>query len=85
MIKQLRPFLNICGRKWMQLFNGFLSLPYSVSIQSHKWGFRFPFCGGALVSENWVITSAICASLTEKPKIVLGEHNLDRTDGNEKL
>ena len=23
MIKQLRPFLNICGRKWMQLFNGF--------------------------------------------------------------
>ena len=63
----------------------FSSLPYSVSIESHKWGFRFHFCGGALVSENWVLTSASCASLTEKPKIVLGEYNLDHGEGNEQL
>ena len=48
MIEQLRPFLNICGRKWMQLFSGFQVchiLYDTVSIQSHKWGFQFPFYG----------------------------------------
>ena len=67
----------------MQLLNGFRSLPYAVSIKTEKWGFHF--CGGALISENWVLTSASCASLTEKPKIVLGEYNLDRGEGNEQL
>ena len=36
-------------------------------------------------TENWIITSASCASFTKKPEIILGEHNLNRNEGYEQM
>ena len=60
----------------------FLSLAYTVSITA---GGRFHFCGGALISSTWVLTSAACASFMEKPQIRLGEHNRVVNEGTEQL
>ena len=41
------------------------------------------YCGGALINENWVITSAICYESTVTVR--LGEHNLLRAEANEQM
>ena len=63
-------------------FKVFLSLAYQVSMSA---GPRFHFCGGALISSTWVVTSAACASFIEKPQIRLGEHNRAVNEGTEQL
>ena len=65
----------------------FLSTPYTVSITSGKVYYTErgttqstrPYCGGALISSSWVITSAACALITEKPVIGIGEHNWQKS------
>ena len=60
--------------------------PYMASI--HKiystQGHTYPFCGGALINENWVITSAMCCE-SNRLLVKLGEHNLRYVEGNEQL
>ena len=61
------------------------SSPYHVSINA---GLIYPgpayyFCGGALISTSWILTSASCALLTENPQIRLGEHNIAIIEGTE--
>ena len=38
-------------------------------------------CGGALINENWVLSSGMCSA--SKVLIRLGEHNLRRNEGTE--
>ncbi|XP_035020610.1 trypsin-1-like [Hippoglossus stenolepis] len=54
------------------------SQPHQVSLNS-----GYHFCGGSLVNENWVVSTAHCF----KPKmdIVLGDHNRWFMDGNEQI
>ena len=43
----------------------------------------YHFCGGALINENWIVTSAICYK--SKVEVRLGEHHLRRVEGNEQM
>ena len=38
-------------------------------------------CGGALINENWVLSSGMCGA--SKVQIRLGEHHLKRHEGTE--
>ena len=60
----------ICGIPSGYFIISILSLPYHASLLDNARG-----CSGALIDENWVLTSARCAQYNELPKIRLGEHN----------
>ena len=61
--------------------------PYMASI-SHihsNRGESYHFCGGALINEKWVITSAMCCEKSRRILVKLGEHHLRRFEGFEQL
>ncbi|XP_026137849.1 chymotrypsin-like protease CTRL-1 [Carassius auratus] len=53
------------------------SWPWQVSLQRAN---GFHFCGGSLINENWVLTSAQCAVMVNSDRVILGEHNRDSND-----
>ncbi|XP_022065690.2 trypsin-3-like [Acanthochromis polyacanthus] len=53
------------------------SVPYQVSLFT-----GYNYCGGILLSENWVLSAAHCRPKSNV-EIRLGEHNIWETDGTE--
>ncbi|XP_003227624.1 trypsin I-P38 [Anolis carolinensis] len=52
------------------------SVPYQVSLNS-----GYHFCGGALISNQWVVSAAHCYK--SRIQVRLGEHSLSLNDGSE--
>ncbi|OCT59115.1 hypothetical protein XELAEV_18001602mg [Xenopus laevis] len=57
--------------------------PWQVNLR--KPGY-YPFCGGTLISETWVLTEAYCVldKTEDSFQVVLGDYDLDKTDKGEK-
>ena len=53
-------------------------MPYQVSLNS-----GYHYCGGALISSMWVLSSASC--FKSRVEVRLGEHNIQKTEGKEQL
>merc|ERR1712042_26714 len=58
--------------------------PWQVGLLSTRFSAR-PFCGGTLVSSKTVVTAAHCTSGATPAYVVLGEHDLTKSDGEKKV
>lgn len=54
------------------------SYPWQVAILNR---FKEAFCGGTLISRQWILTAAHC--VRKRLYVRLGEHNLEEKDGTE--
>jgi len=57
--------------------------PWQVGLVSN-WG-STPFCGGSLISSNTIVTAAHCATSPSQFKVVVGDHDVTRGDGEQRV
>jgi len=57
--------------------------PWQVALV--RTGRSSPFCGGTLISSNTVLTAAHCKTSTSSFSVVVGEHDVTRSDGEQKI
>ena len=64
------------------ILKAFKSQPHTVALNYYP-STGYHFCGGSLINENWVISSAFCYK--SQIQVRLGEHNLRINEGTEQL
>jgi len=57
--------------------------PWQVALV--RVGSSSPFCGGTLISSNTVLTAAHCQTATYLFQVVVGEHDLTTSDGEQRI
>jgi len=69
----------------MQIVNGETADPCEWKWQAGLTSGRMPFCGGMLISADWVLTAAHCAETSNSPgfDVVLGDYKPKQTSGKE--
>nr|XP_057911088.1 elastase-1-like isoform X1 [Doryrhamphus excisus] len=61
------------------------SWPWQISLQ-YKSGSRFHHtCGGTLIEKDWVMTAAHCVDSRRTWRVVVGEHDLNSSNGREQI
>lgn len=76
------------GESTERIFGGERAIPgqfpYQVSVRAPKLGFVWHFCGGVLISDQFVLTTANCTQgLHSRPAnvtVVVGTHTMDPLD-----
>ncbi|XP_029434621.1 trypsin-3-like isoform X2 [Rhinatrema bivittatum] len=69
-----------------RIIGGYVVAPYSSKyLVSLKRNTGLHFCGGSLVSRNWVLTAAHCRTELKEMLIVAGEHSLSTFEGTEQI
>merc|ERR1711874_241894 len=58
--------------------------PWQVGLLSSRFSSK-PFCGGTLVSSREVLTAAHCTRGSTAAYVLLGEHDLTKSDGEKKV
>ncbi|XP_056388261.1 trypsin-like [Hyla sarda] len=64
-----------------RIMNGFDCTKNSITYQVSLRTAGTHFCGGALIADQWVLTSAQC--FKGSVQVVLGEHDIKRTENTE--
>merc|ERR1719384_59704 len=57
--------------------------PWQVGLVSNNG--RTPFCGGTLLSSDTVLTAAHCKTSVSNFQVVVGEHDVTRSDGEQRI
>jgi len=57
--------------------------PWQVGLVSKNR--RTPFCGGSLISSRTVLTAAHCRTSVSSFDVVVGEHNVNSNDGEQRI
>jgi len=58
---------------------------YPWQVAFIRTGSTRPFCGGTLISSNTVLTAAHCQTSVFLFQVVLGEHDVTRSDGEQRV
>jgi trypsin len=58
---------------------------YPWQVAFIRYGSSKPFCGGTLISSNTVLTAAHCKTSVSQFQVVVGEHDVTRSDGEQKI
>ncbi|XP_067872851.1 trypsin I-P1-like [Heterodontus francisci] len=57
------------------------SIPYQASLQIRS----VHYCSGTLINPRWILSAAHCMKPPVLITVILGEHSLSKSDGNEKF
>ena len=57
--------------------------PWQVALV--RYGSSKPFCGGTPISSNTILTAAQCQTSTLLFQVVVGDHDVTRSDGEQKI
>ncbi|XP_028261188.1 elastase-1-like isoform X3 [Parambassis ranga] len=61
------------------------SWPWQISLQFLSGSVFKHTCGGSLIRKGWVMTAAHCVDRTQTWRVVLGDHNIECTEGIEQF
>ncbi|XP_042263161.1 elastase-1-like [Thunnus maccoyii] len=61
------------------------SWPWQISLQYKSGSYFYHTCGGTLIERGWVMTAAHCVDRQRTWQVVLGEHDVYLTSGDEQV